>query len=151
MIIKYDNFIAEHIKFEFKNDYQKNRYEPILSAVVSAKIGDVLPNEIIYLYVEYLTDISGKYDDSFIDGDLGDRLDWFTKYELKKIPLYKLSLDNWDTDEENIDVYKDKYLNTKEYPPIVVESDLTIRDGVHRANALSVAGEEYILAFVGKK
>lgn len=143
----------KHIKtfenYTFKNKYQEERYKSALDKVFNAKEGDILSNDVIYSFVEYLTNKADKYDYSFVDGNLGDRLDKFDNYILKRIPISDLDLDEWQKDEDDIENYKNLYLDTKKYPPIVVEDDLSIIDGTHRANALNLAGEKFILAFIG--
>jgi len=96
--------------------------------------------------------IHHTYDD-FIDGDLGDRIEKYSEYELKEIPLADLNLDEWYIDEDMVDEYVEKFQEFKEYPPIVVGKDrlnkYTIIDGIHWANALSELGLKSIKAFVG--
>ncbi len=141
----------EEFHYNFKNERQKYRYQEAFDTVNNAKIGDVLPNNTIYLYVEYLTILADKYDYSFVDGNLGDRLDEYSEYILQEIPISKLTLDEWDIDEESVEEYKNIYMRDKEYPPIVVDKDYTIIDGIHRANAIHSTGQTTILAFIGLK
>ena len=73
----------------------------------------------------------------------------YEKYKLKEILIDKLNLNEWDLDDDYVEEYKNKYLENKDYPPIVVDSDYVIIDGLHRANALKKSGLEKIMAFVG--
>jgi hypothetical protein len=138
--------------FEYTNSPRYNKY---LDEVNNAKVGDILDNETIYNYVQYLSEKAGKYEECFVDGDLGDRLDKYSNYILKEIPLNKIGLKEWDIYWPDVNDYKLKYLENKKYPPIVVdrysnsENYYCIIDGTHRANALNKAGETSILAFVG--
>lgn len=141
--------IEESIQYTFKDSYNEQRYKPHLNKINNAKIGDILDNEDIYLFVEYLVIQADKFEDCFVYGDLGDRLEEYEKYKLKEIPIDKLNLNEWDLDEDYVEEYKNKYLENKDYPPIVVDSDYGIIDGLHRANALKKLGLEKIMAFIG--
>jgi hypothetical protein len=137
--------------FTYKTPYDEQRYKKHLDKINNAKIGDILENETIYLYVEYLVIYGEKkdYDNCFVDGDLGDRLDEYENYKLEEISIDDLNLEEWEHDTFFSDIYKEKFLKTKDYPPIVVDSEYSIIDGLHRANALKRSGVEKILAFVG--
>jgi len=141
----------ESINYKFNNDYDSLRYKKHLDVINNAKIGDILVNETIYLYVEYLVTHGEKndYDNCFVDGDLGERLDEYDKYQLKEISIDDIDLDEWELDDYYTDIYKTKYIDNKDYPPIVVGSEYSIIDGLHRANALKESGLEKIKAFVG--
>jgi hypothetical protein len=141
--------LFEEFKYSFKNSYYENRYKEHLDKINNAKIGDILSNYDIYMYVEYLTERAGKYEECFGEGDLGDRLNEYDKYILKKIKISDIDLEEWQIDEDDIELYKDMYLTNKDYPPIVVDKNLSIIDGTHRANAIFNVGEKTILAFVG--
>jgi len=144
-----ENVTSESINYTFKDSYNEQRYKPHLDKINNAKIGDILDNEDIYLFVEYLVIQADKFEDCFVDGDLGDRLEEYEKYKLKEIPIDKLNLNEWDLDDDYVEEYKNKYLENKDYPPIVVDRDYGIIDGLHRANALKKSGLEKIMAFVG--
>ena len=103
------------------------------------------PNEKVYQMVQKL---HRNYDD-FIDGDLGDRLDNYDNYELKDINISDLDLEEWDVQEDLVDNIVDEMKKNKEYPPIVVGDDMSIIDGIHRANALNKLGFNKIRAYVG--
>ena len=148
----------EEFDYSFKSDYHKERYTEDLEIINNAKVGDVLPHGVVYQYVEYLTLMSGqaKYEECFVDGNLAERLEYWDYYTLEELPIDKVGLWEWDTDQSDIEAYKLKYIEKKEYPPIVVdkfskgEDYYCIIDGTHRAKALQKAGETTILAFVGK-
>jgi hypothetical protein len=128
-----------------------SRYDKVLNKIKNAKVGDVLPNSDIYLYVEYLNDKSKihTHSENFIDGDLGDRIDEYDYYILQKIPINYIDINEWDTYDDEIDLYQKVFQKTKDYPPIVISSYNSIIDGTHRANALYNSGETEILAFIG--
>lgn len=153
MIIKFNNFVnervSEAITWEFNKPYHEQRYKEDLDAVMNAKVGDVLDHDIIYQYIEYLTIQAGKYEYSFVDGDLAERIEEYSKYILKELLLDAIDLDEWDVDKDVAEEYRLKYLKGKEYPPIVVDAQYSIIDGIHRANGLKRAGMTKILAFVG--
>jgi hypothetical protein len=140
----------EKFNYELKTDYHKQRYSPILNKIMDAKIGDVLPNETIYLYVEYLTNMADKYDECFVDGDLGYRLDQHDTYKLVELDINKIDTEEWYSDDVVVLDYKDIYKEYGEYPPIVVSDDYSIIDGTHRAKSLKQSGVKRILAFVGQ-
>lgn len=113
--------------------------------ILNKDIGDIVDESDIYNYVESL---HHNYDD-FIDGDLAKRIEWYPEYKLVKVDLSKLDLDEFYWDEVDVEEFKDKFLNNKTYPPIVISHDYSIIDGTHRANALYQVGETEILAFMG--
>lgn len=157
-LIQQYNKTNEKVEYTFKTDYHKQRYQEDLDLINNAKVGDVLPHGVVYQYVEYLTLMAGqaKYEDCFVDGDLAERLEYWDSYTLKELPMDKVGTWEWNTDQSDVEAYKMKYLENKEYPPIVVdkfspgEDYYCIIDGTHRAKALKKAGETTILAFVGK-
>lgn len=130
-----------------------DRYSECLNIIKNSKEGDILSNDVIYNYVEYLNDKSNihSYEDSFIEGDLGKRLDKYEYYKLVRIPIDYLDLDEWERYDDEIDEYQELYKETNYYPPIVISHKYSIIDGLHRANAIANSGENTILAFVGLK
>jgi hypothetical protein len=144
-------FVSEAITWDFNKPNDEQRYKKHIDEVMNAKVGDVLDNDDIYQYVEYLTIQAGKYEYSFVDGDLAERIEEYSKYVLKELLLDALYLNEWDLDKVDVEEYRLKYLKGKEYPPIVVDADYSIIDGIHRANGLKRAGLTKILAFVGLK
>lgn len=116
----------------------------------SVKIGDILDESDIYSYVERIH----RNDDDFIDGDIGDRIEKFKKYQVALIPIDKIQTDEYELDDDNVENYIKKYKQLGTYPPIVLgyyESQFgyNIIDGNHRANALKNAGVKEIICFVG--
>ena len=93
--------------------------------------------------------------DDLIDGDVLQRIQAYDYYILTNIPLSDLSLDEWEVDEGLVDEYVSKLQNGEEYPPIVIDSISygvpTIIDGIHRANALSITGNDTVKAYVTKE
>ena len=143
-IKKFENF-----NISYKKKSHKDRYEEFINQVNNSKIGDILPNETIYMFVQYLTILSDKYDDSFVDGDLGERLDEYNNYILKEIDVDDLNLNEWNLDDDLVDYYQELYHENKSYPPIVIDENYSIIDGTHRANAIKNIRFDKILAFVG--
>jgi hypothetical protein len=150
----------KHLKIFEGFNYDKSRYVEILNKINSAKVGDILPEDIVYQYVEYLV-VSGSltqdYGSSFVDGDLGERIEKYPSYKLMELPIGEIDLDEFELDEEIADEYAEKFEKTKYYPPLVVGAKnpkfgtYRIIDGNHRGNGLKIAGEEFVLAFVGIK
>jgi hypothetical protein len=130
MIKKFENFTT---KKEF-----------IFSKINNAKICDVLPESIIYTYVQYLHGIS-----DFVDGNLGDRIEWYPNYKLIYVSPNDLNIDEYYMFDDLKDEYMVKYQKTNYYPPIVISHTYNIIDGNHRANALNDLGIKKIKAFVG--
>jgi hypothetical protein len=84
------------------------------------------------------------------DGDLRNRLDRFTDYVRKTVPIASIWLDEFDLDEDRVADYEKRYRATGTYPPIVFdEVDGSVIDGLHRVNALHLCGLVEIDAFVG--
>ena len=104
-------------------------------------------NEDVYLEVQK---IHRDYDD-FIEGNLGERLDEYDHYELKKLKLSALDLDEWNVQEGLVYKIAAEMRANPAYPPIVVSADMSIIDGIHRANAWRGLGNKSINAYVGVK
>ena len=128
----------------YLESYKSHRCQRILDTINSAKVGDILPESTIYQYVEC---IHGN--DDFVDGNLGDRIEWYTEYELIEIVPNELNLDEYYLFDELKDEYKDKYTETEYYPPVVISHNNILIDGNHRANGLSELGLSTIKAFRG--
>lgn len=122
------------------------RFEKIMDIIKNTKIGEILTEDIIYQYVEQLHN-----EEDFIDGDIRDRIEQFTKYKLQIVKLDDIDLYEFMLDEELAEKFAEQYKNTGFYPPIVLEDDYRIIDGTHRANGLEMIGKEHIKAFVGIK
>ena len=131
--------------------YENFERDKTLKRVINSKIGNILPESDIYQYVEYLHNDN----EDFMYGDIGDRLESFTQYELQEINLSDFNLYEWELDEDKVDRYIKRYKETGKYPPPVVDLDPegiynTIIDGMHRMSALSRVGLQKINAWVGK-
>lgn len=111
----------------------------------NAKIGDVIEEEYIYNYIQYLHD---DYEGAFIDGDLGSRIEEFNRYKLTEINISEIDLDEFYIDNDSVNEYKSIINNTGDYPPIVVDNEYRIIDGSHRAVAVSKL-QDKIKAWIG--
>lgn len=147
--IDHEIFMREAITWDFNKPTDEQRYKKHLDKIMNAKVGDIVDNDDIYQYVEYLTIQAGKYEYSFVDGDLAERIEEYSQYVLKELLLDAIDLDEWDVDRDTANEYRLQYLKGKEYPPIVVDAQYSIIDGIHRANGLKRAGLTKILSFVG--
>ena len=133
-----------------------------LNNIHNAKIGDVVSEDIIYQYVQKMH--SSKTD--WGDGDLGERIEEFQKYELRKVKVDDIYKSDFYIDDEKMLGYYDKIIKTGKCPAIVLkeydledkkveykkESRYGIIDGTHRAIAMEMcdyAKCEYMLAWVG--
>lgn len=130
--------------------------------VLSAEIGDVLSESDIYSYVER---IHPDYEGAFVDGDLGERIERFSKYTLMLVNIDEIDIEEFDLDEDKVSEYEEEFKNRNDYPPIVLDGDkdissvrykngkyvtqYTIIDGTHRSNALNNLGVKKIKAWVG--
>lgn len=120
----------------------------------NADIGDVVPQDYIYNYVEYLH----RNEEDFIDGDIGDRIGEFSKYKLMEISIDRINIDEYELDIDDMKEYKKIFKETNDYPPIILDgntewsfrNNYTIIDGNHRVNALHRLGEKTIKAWVGQ-
>ena len=128
-----------------------------------AKIGQVLGESDIYKYVEQLH----RNEEDFYDGDLGQRIEQFSKYKLTEIPIDKINIDEWDLDIDYMKDYKKMFRESNDYPPIVLDGDrsggittlvndkwvtlnnYTIIDGTHRVNALDRLKIKTVKSWVG--
>ena len=94
-----------------------------------------------YVYALHDFDLDNEFIEDFVMND--DR----ESFELVKLKLSDLDLDT--VSQNLVDEYKEEYLETKWYPPIIYDIDSDeIVDGYHRANMLDELGEEYILAWI---
>jgi hypothetical protein len=118
----------------------------------SVTIGDVYKESDIYSYIQKL---HYKRDYDFWDGDLGERIEKFPYYVVQEIPIENIELDEYQTDEDDIEEYIEMFNKKGSYPLIVLGEKLygnyNIIDGTHRANALKELGFNKIICFVGKK
>lgn len=124
--------------------YWQERVDRIMNQIYSAKVGDILPEDIIYQYVEIL---HGNHD--FVDGDLGKRIEKYKNYQLVEVDINKLNIDEYYLFDDLVDEYVDIYNKTKKYPPVVITSGYRLIDGNHRSNALNKLGFNKIKAFKG--
>lgn len=124
---------------------QYNRKEFVIKPLLNKEIGDIVDETDIYSYVEALHHTK----EDFYEGNLDDRIEWYPQYQLKLISLSDLDLNEHYWGEDDVDDFKNKFLESGKYPPIVLAHDYSIIDGTHRANSLEQAGERTILGFVG--
>ena len=119
----------------------------------NSEIDQILPQSYIFDYIKKLH----RNEDDFYDGDLGERIGEFSKYKLMEIDIDKINIDEWDLDIDYLKDYKNKFKENSNYPPIVLDSDIsysyknkyTIIDGTHRVNALDRSGIKTVKAWVG--
>lgn len=128
----------------FESSYWQERVDKIMNQVYSTKVGDYLPEDIIYQYVQI---IHGNHD--FIDGDLGNRIENYSKYQLVEVDINDLNIDEYYLFDDLVDDYISMYNKTKKYPPVVITSEYKLIDGNHRSNALYKLGFSKIKAFKG--
>lgn len=112
----------------------------------NSNIGDILYEEDIYQYVQSIHD---DYESSFIDGDLGNRIEEYEQYELKFVPIDKIDIDEFSLDTSKMREYIEEYKKSNDYPPIVLNDEYGVIDGTHRVNALERLGIKEVKAWVG--
>jgi hypothetical protein len=105
----------------------------------------LISNDEVYSLVQRIH----RNPDDFVDGDLAKRLDKYKFYILKTIPISDLDLNEWDVKDYLVDELSDMIKKNSTYPPIVVTHNMSIIDGIHRANALHELGHKEINAYVG--
>jgi len=122
--------------------------------LVDANINDILSGSDIYKYVEQLH----RNKDDFFEGDLGERI-WS---KLLYIPISDIIIDEYEIDTDYVDEYINKYKETNNYPPIVLDRDISynyknkyknkysIIDGNHRTNSLNDSGVKLVKAWVSQ-
>lgn len=128
------------------NKYWQERVNIIMNKIDSAKIGDIIPEDIIYQYVQIL---HGNHD--FIDGDLGKRIEKYSSYQLVEVDINKLNIDEYYLFDDLVDEYVEEYKKRGSYPPPVVTNKYRLIDGNHRSNALNKLGISKIKVFKGLK
>ncbi len=119
-------------------------YNTYLEQVLSEK-KKLIPNEDVYVMVQKLH----RNPDDFFEGDLGKRLDDYEYYELKDIDISDLNLDEWDVRDYLVERIRKEIEKNPKYPPVVIDHEMSIIDGIHRANALNELGYNKIKAYVG--
>jgi hypothetical protein len=114
-------------------------------------VGDIYSESDIYPYIQKLH----RNEDDFYDGDISDRIENFSKYQVAEIPINSINMDEYSLDDDYVEEYMGKYKEMGgKYPPIVLgyydsRWGYDIIDGTHRANALRDLGVKSIICFVG--
>ena len=108
-------------------------------------VGDVVDLSVVISYIEELHHM----DDIHLGSITVDEVNSYSQYKLEPVSLSSLDLDQYDYNSEDVEIFKNQYLKTGYYPPIILSNTYSIIDGAHRANSLKLAGEKSILAFVG--
>lgn len=139
----YQDFIS-NIKSQ---DSHLNERTDFAEKFKTLKIGDVIQEDEVYQYVQQ---IHWDYEGAFVDGDLGERIEYYPTYKLQEVSLSSINIEEFDVDHEMVEQYAERIKNTNYYPPIVLGDDYTIIDGTHRANALALLGKKTVLALVGQ-
>lgn len=130
----------------FESKYWQERVDRIMNQINSAQIGDIIPEDIIYQYVEI---IHGNHD--FIDGDLGKRIEKYDRYQLVEVDIKDLNIDEYYLFDDLVDKYVNEYNKRGSYPPPVITHKNILIDGNHRSNALNKLGIKKIKVFKGVK
>jgi len=107
------------------------------------EIGSEYPPNEIFEYIESFHDVEDN------DTDFYERVFNHQKYILKEILMDSLNLDEYTLDDDKVEEYENGFKEYKKYPPIVVDDENSIIDGLHRANALKNLGYNTIKAYVG--
>jgi len=141
-------YIISEGQYNRLNNERKNNI--LKQCWYDAKIGNVLSEDIIYQYVQYLH----RSQDDFYDGDLGDRIEQFSEYKLMSIPISDINIDEFELYPDDLEKCIEKYSESGDYPPIVLDGDIeygkfTIIDGNHRVNALNELKHQVVMAWVG--
>lgn len=113
-------------------------------------VDEIYSESDIYPYIQKLH----RNEEDFYDGDIGERIERFSKYIVAKIAVDKINMDEYQLDDDLVDDYIKMYKKLGTYPPIVLgyydnNWGYDIIDGTHRANALRKSGIKSIICFVG--
>lgn len=124
--------------------------ENMTDDITNVSIGTILSSDDVYSYCQKLH----RNEEDFWDGDIGERIEKFSKYQVVEIPLDKIVTDEYDLDDDKVQEYVDKFKESSNYPPIVLgyydnRWGYDIIDGNHRANALKELGIVNVKCFVG--
>ena len=87
--------------------------------------------------------------EDFIDGDLGERIEAYDKYELVEINLADVNLDEWLVDQELVGEYVDEMKNESDVPICIISDSNSIIDGIHRLNMFKVLNYENVWVYQG--
>lgn len=117
---------------------------------LSIEIGDIYSENDVYSYAQRIH----RNEEDFYDGDLGERIESFPRYQVAEISIDKISIDEYELDDDYVDDYIEKYKEMDTYPPIILgyydnKWGYNIIDGNHRVNALHKMGIKSVICFVG--
>ena len=128
----------KHIKL-FEN-YFSDKLDKIISDMKKHKVGYIIHYTTLYNYISALHDFD--LDNEFIEDFITSK----SKFELKLLDISKLDLG--DVSQTLVDEYKDEYLKTGWYPPILYnqEEDIII-DGYHRVKLLEDLNQKNVLVW----
>lgn len=88
--------------------------------------------------------------EDFHEGNIDERINAYDSYALEKLVLADINLDEWNLDALMVQEYAQNIKNGQVAPPIVYDPvEESIIDGAHRANAAYLAGQTFIMAYVG--
>jgi hypothetical protein len=128
----------------------KENNSPIFTNT-NVTVGDIYEESEIYSYIQKL---HYKRKEDFWVGDLGDRIEKYSYYVVREIPINEIEMDVYQMDEDDLEEYIELFKELQSYPPIVLTKKdygyYNIIDGTHRANALRELGLTSIVCFVGK-
>jgi hypothetical protein len=128
----------------------KENNSPIFTNT-NVTVGDIYEESEIYSYIQKL---HYKRKEDFWVGDLGDRIEKYSYYVVREIPINDIEMDVYQMDEDDLEEYIELFKELQSYPPIVLTKKkygyYDIIDGTHRANALRELGLTSIVCFVGK-
>ena len=153
-VLKFDKYLERESKInKILNESLSRKDQYLKLCWYDAKVGQVLSESDIHNYIEQLH----RNEEDFYDGNLGERISQFSKYKLMEINIDKINIDEWDLDIDYMKDYKKMFIETNDYPPIVLDGDtkysygnkFTIIDGTHRVNALDRLKIKTVKAWVG--
>lgn len=158
--------------FKIFLENSSNHLEKLVQKLTNAKLGTIVDEADVYVYVEYLHSQDDPYFDMQEDGNIGQRIEVYKKFQLKEISIDSIDTDRFMLDQDKLQHYTNFYKNTKKYPPIVlghqflidddfniqldendkpiiIGEDYEIIDGSHRINALLSNNVYKVKAWVG--
>jgi hypothetical protein len=94
----------------------KENNSPIFTNT-NVTVGDIYEESEIYSYIQKL---HYKRKEDFWVGDLGDRIEKYSYYVVREIPINEIEMDVYQMDEDDLEEYIELFKKLQSYPPIVL-------------------------------
>jgi hypothetical protein len=87
--------------------------------------------------------------DDFEIGDLEEKILKYPNYKLLNVPISNIETPDKEINEDDVRIFQNLYSKTGQYPPIILDKQLNIIDGLYRLAAVKRSGDVSIKAYVG--